>query len=92
MDKTELALKHIREPFYFVELTDREREAVRLASRGFSVPQIIAPQMDVTPKSVYQFLKSAAFKIGVWLNREVKVNELTDLLLKIIEGVLDERE
>jgi len=86
--KIELALKHIENPFHFVEMTDREREAVRLASHGQSVPKTIAPYLEVTPKTVYQDLKSAADKIGEWFNKDVQFNDLTELLLKIVEGVL----
>ena len=88
-EKIELALKHIREPFYFVEgLTERECEALRLASRGHSIPQVVAPKMGITPRIVYFHLKSATFKISKWMNKEIEFQDLPDLLLKIVEGVL----
>lgn len=87
--KIDLALKHLEQPYYFVEgLTEREREAVRLASRGLSIPAVIAPQMKVTPKTVYAYLNSASYKISVWLNKDVEFADLTELLLKIVEGIL----
>lgn len=93
-ERIELALRHIREPFYFVDgLTEREREAVRLASRGLNIPNVIAMKMNVTPKSVYRLLNSATEKISKWFVRDyVKFSELPDLLLKIVEGVLSDRE
>lgn len=87
-EKIQSALKHIRNPYHFVELTDEEREAVRLASRGQSIPKVIAPHLGVTPKTTYKYLNSAAYKIGKWLNKEIQFQDLPDLLLKIIEGVL----
>ena len=88
--KIELALKHLNDPFYFVEMTDKEREAVRLDSYGHSVPKVIAPALGVQPKTIYRYLKSGAWKIGKWLNREVDFHDLTELLLKIVKGVLRE--
>ena len=87
-EKIKLALKHIREPFWFVDMTEREREVLNLASRGFSIPKVIAPEMGFAPKSVYYHLNRATKKINKSLEKDVTFNDLTDLLLNIIEEVL----
>lgn len=89
--KIERALKHIHEPFWFVEsLTDREREAVGLASRGLNVPRVIAPKMKLTPKTTYFDLKSAVEKINEQCGSSIKFQDLPDLLLTLIEETLNE--
>ena len=80
------ALKHIQVPFWFVELTDREREAVRLASRGKNVVDVIAPKLGVAPKTVYGYLNSATDKIND--KRIRNFQDLPDLLLTLIEEAL----
>ena len=88
MNRIEKALKHIREPFYFVDLTDREREAVRLASRGKNVVNDIAPSMGVAPKTVYLDLHEALKKINYDCETNIKFQGLPDLLLRLIERSL----
>ena len=93
MDKIELALKHIQQPFWFVKLTDRESEAVRLASLGYNIPDVVAPCMNITPKSVYRLLHNATEKIGDEIGEEISFGELPNKLFGLIEEVLsDERE
>lgn len=88
-EKINLALQHIQNPFWFVGyLTDREREAVRLASRGLNIPKVIAPQMKVTHKVVYYNLKSAVNKINEQCGSDITFVDLTDLLLTLIEETL----
>jgi DNA-binding CsgD family transcriptional regulator len=94
MDKVELALKHLRSPYWFVEdLTEKEREAVRLASFGFSIPDVVASRMKLSPKHTYRLLHKATEKISRQYGKKVTFQELPSLLLKKIEEVLsDERE
>ncbi len=87
--RTEKALQHIHHPFWFVDkLTDREREALRLASRGLNVVKVIAPQLKVTHKVVYTNLKSAVEKINEQTGASITFHDLTDLLLALIEETL----
>ena len=80
------ALKHIQDPFWFVDLTDREREAVGLASRGKNIVDVIAPKLGVAPKTVYKYLNSATEKIN---DKRIKnFQDLPDLLLTLIEETL----
>ncbi len=88
--KTEKALKHIHHPFWFVDnLTDRESEVLRLASRGLNIVKVIAPELKVTHKVVYTYLKSAVDKINEQTGASITFHDLTDLLLTLIEETLE---
>jgi len=87
-EKIELARKHLREPFFFVPLTDREREAVCLASRGWNIPNDVAGKMHFSPKHVYELLHDATEKINKVMESEITYKDLSKVLIELVEGVL----
>jgi len=80
----------VSQPFLaYPELSQRERRAATMASRGQDYKSI-AKQMKCAPKSVYRYLDSAAEKISLQDGRRITKNKFVEHALKRIMEVLNE--
>lgn len=76
------------EPFLaYPQLTEQERQAASLASRGRDYKQIAAA-LECGTKSVYRYLDAAATKISEQDGKEITKNDLVDHVLRRIREVI----
>ena len=91
-DERKAVLKLIKEPFYWIEeLTNRQREALNLACRGFRAPQI-AEELGIRVRAATTLINRAVAIINEAEDWDIKPPALPDILLKLIESELDDGE
>ncbi len=78
----------IDNPFADVDLNPREREIVRLSSRGVPAPDA-ASDLDMTRQNIYKSLAKSCVKIGEKRDRIVSFKDLTRLVLEDIQKVIN---
>ena len=86
------ALKFLQSPWYWVEMTDLQREALRLACRGILVSDAIA-KMGTNRNTYYVHRRVAIKKINKDRSifeglEEVTIENLNRIFIETLENVL----
>ncbi len=82
------ALKHIESPFHWCGLTVKETVAVQFQCRGYSA-QRSGEIVGISRHAIRKRLDRAVEKINAAEDWNIKVSDLADVLLKLIQEELD---
>ena len=77
----------IAEPFPYAGLTDRERQALHLASRGLP-PGEIQAALGLPERTSYRAVESGLRKLSDHFGRTISRHDLTGLVLDRIEALV----